>query len=152
MFEWLVDRYWRWRGRRNRAAQREWESAARARGLAPAYADLGGFLAVDRAGDVWCSETPDGWDAATRVAEPDVRFAAIGVAVGRHPELARLVPDRRPEDPTCPTCRGRGSPADLPPRLRDRILCQCGGLGWLPAELARTPQVPEPPDREPPAA
>jgi len=139
MFEWLADRFYRWRHDRRRG--RPWERGPRARGLFPAYADWGGGMAVDRAGEVWYAEEPAGWAARGVVAEPDIRFAALAVAVLRHPEIAHLAPVRTAGDPACPTCHGRGYPAQLPPKLRYWIVCQCGGLGWVPTALANRPRT-----------
>ena len=138
MFDWLAERFWQWRVERDRH-RRAWEGAARARGLYPAYCDMSGAgIAVDRGGEIWYSESPETWTNVERVAEPDVRFAALGVALARHPELAHLRPQRGPDDPVCPLCGGRGSPVQFPPRVRRSIVCQCGGLGWIPARLVST--------------
>jgi hypothetical protein len=137
MFEWLADKYWRWRCRQTRP--RAWERGPRAHGLFPAYSDWGGGMAVDRTGEIWYSEEPAAWTNPGIVEEPSIRFAALGVAVCRHPELADVRPVRQPaDDPVCPTCGGRGYPAQLPPRLRYFVVCPCGGLGWIPASLAAT--------------
>ena len=134
MLDWLADKYWRWYYRRSRA--RAWERGPRAHGVFPAYSDWGGGIAVDRRGEVWYSEQPSSWTNPAVVEDPAIRFAALGIAVGRHPELADVRPIRHANDPMCPTCRGRGYPAQLPPRLRYFVVCQCGGLGWVPAQLA----------------
>ena len=132
LFEWIADRYYRWKHGRRRARARAWETGPTARGLYPAYCDWVGGLAVDAAGEVWFSEGPAEWTAPMRVEEPEIRHAALGVAVGRHKAIAHLRPERGPNDPTCPTCKGKGYPAQLPPNQRYWILCQCGGLGWIP--------------------
>lgn len=132
MFEWLADTFWRWRY----SKPRPWERGPRAHGLFPAYSDWGGGMAVDRNGEIWYSEDPERWTNPGIVEEPSIRFAALGVAVCRHPELAGVRPARGPEHPTCPSCHGRGYPAQLPAKLRYFVVCQCGGLGWIPAALA----------------
>ena len=132
LFEWLADKFWRWRHSR----PRPWERGPRSHGLYPAYADWGAGMAVDRSGQVWYSENPDRWTNPALIEDPRIRFAALGVAVRRHPELAAVRPVRGPDDPVCPTCGGRGYPARLRPNLRYFFICQCGGLGWVPRELA----------------
>jgi len=96
-------------------------------------------MAVDRNGEIWYSEDPERWTNPGIVEEPSIRFAALGVAVCRHRELAHVRPVRNANDPTCPGCHGRGHPDQLPARLRYFVVCQCGGLGWIPAELASSP-------------
>jgi hypothetical protein len=96
-------------------------------------------MAVDRSGEIWYSEEPAAWTNPAIVEEPSIRFAALGVAVCRHPELAGVRPVQQQGDPTCPTCGGRGYPAQLPPHLRYFVVCPCGGLGWVPAALAQSP-------------
>ncbi len=132
MFAWMLDRYWRWKHGREWALGKPWERVPRTLGLYPAYSDWVGGFAVDQAGEIWFSDEPAIWKDPHRVAEPDIRFAVIGVAVRRHPELAQFMPVRGPDDRICPTCFGVGYPKQLPPKLRYRILCQCGGLGWIP--------------------
>ena len=136
MLDWLRDRYYRWKYGWPRPRPAAWEEAARRRGLFPAYADLGGGIALDRAGEVWYSEEPEVWSDPYVLDQPELRFAALGVALRRYPELAALAPRREATDPECPTCKGRGYAADLPPHLRYLILCECGGMGWLPARVA----------------
>ena len=134
MFEWLADRYWRWRDSRTRP--RPWERGPRAHGLFPAYSDWGAGMAVDRDGEIWYSEDPEPWTNPGIVDDPSIRFAALGVAVCRHPELSHVRPVRQASDPVCPTCDGRGYPAYLSPRVRYYVVCQCGGLGWVPVSLS----------------
>ena len=134
-FEWIADRFYRWKYGRYRARERAWEAGPKAHGLYPAYQDWIGGFAVDATGDVWLSESPAEWGEPVRVEEPQFRHAALGVAVRRHKAIAHLTPERGVNDPICPTCGGRGYPAQLPPQHRYWILCQCGGLGWIPEGL-----------------
>jgi len=43
------------------------------------------------------------------------------------------MPVRGPEDRTCPGCQGTGVVPNIPIEQRDKIICWCGGLGWVPA-------------------
>ena len=141
MFDWIADAFWRWQTERKR--WRGWEAGARAHGLFPAYHDFGGGIAVDREGEIWYSETPAAWTNVARVEQHEMRRAALGVAVRRHPELAHLWPARTAEDPPCPSCRGTGVPRGLPARTRHVMVCECGGMGWIAA--ARRPPGARPP-------
>ena len=151
MFDWLADRYWRWKISRDRR-HRSWEPGPRRHGLFPAYADWGGGAAVDRSGEVWYSESPAEWTDVRRVAEPELRHVALVLTANRYTQLAHLLPIRAPGDPVCPTCQGHGVPRQLPPKLRHQILCQCGGLGWIPVALlakseGESAAVPDQPSR-----
>src|SRR5262245_59487346 len=137
MFDWIYDRYYRWKHGWPKPRSAKWERAARDRGLFPAFADWGGGLALDRTGEVWRSEEPDQWLNPSVETDHQLRFAALGIAVRRYPALSYLTPRRGPDDPVCPTCEGRGYPAKLPPKLRYWIMCQCGGLGWIPRAVAQ---------------
>ena len=136
MFNWLRDKYWRWQAKRNRARRAPWERGPRSHGLFPAYADIGGGSAVDRDGEVWYSEEPMEWTDVRRVEDPALRHAILGVAVRRHPELAHIWPKRGANDLQCPGCGGTGVFGGLPVQVRHNIICQCGGLGWIPGDLA----------------
>ncbi len=145
LIDWIADRYWYWRHARPRGRERAWEAVPRARGLYPAYADWVGGFALDARGEVWFSESPAEWIAPERVKERAIRHAATGVAVRRYPELASLSPVRGPDDPICPTCKGAGRSMQLPPKLRYWIVCECGGLGWIPHESQSARSEPDAP-------
>jgi hypothetical protein len=69
----------------------------------------------------------------------DERLRNLGLFQGtkRHPDLAFLIP-RRPADAVdCPDCGGTGKltfPSGSE-HLSERILCSCGGVGWLPRNV-----------------
>ena len=52
----------------------------------------------------------------------------------KYPELSELVPSRPPDAEDCSHCNGTGiEPMNEKPGLdEERIVCYCGGLGWLP--------------------
>ena len=95
MFEWLVDRYWRWKHDWHHRRLLPWERTARSLGFYPAYADWSGGIALDRAGEVWRSEDTS-WGEPTRVFEAEIRFAAQGIALRRYPSWRRLCPKEVP--------------------------------------------------------
>jgi hypothetical protein len=45
--------------------------------------------------------------------------------------LSGLAPTRSDDDLTCPYCNGSGIVEDYP-GLESRLVCFCGGLGWIP--------------------
>jgi hypothetical protein len=56
----------------------------------------------------------------------------------RDPDLRFLVPPRPPDALECPVCKGTGR-LTFPEgheHLAERVVCSCGGLGWLPPSSA----------------
>ena len=72
------------------------------------------------------------------VEEERVRNTGLFQGSLRHPDLQSLVPLRPPDAVECPHCRGTGRPTlrDGDEHLADRVVCYCGGLGWIPATSA----------------
>ena len=126
----LVDWYWQWRSARDEARLRPWERRTWEAGLFPAYADWVGEFAVDADGHAWFVEHGGDWSARQPVEEIELQHVALAVAARRHAGARHLSPRRTPEDPTCASCGGVGR-MPLPPSARYKILCQCGGLGWI---------------------
>ena len=67
---------------------------------------------------------------------PEERLRNLGLFQGTrlHPDLQFLLPPRPPDATDCPDCRGTGK---LPfpessKHLADKVICSCGGIGWLP--------------------
>jgi hypothetical protein len=50
--------------------------------------------------------------------------------------LASLRPVRPADAVTCPTCHGTGQPRLASGEVLTNIVCQCGGLAWIPAAEA----------------
>lgn len=142
MIDWFADRFWRWWFAFWRWRGRPWERHLRGRGLYPAYADWCGAFAVDRQGVVWFSAYPDNWSEPEPVVDRAIHFAVLAVATRRHAAIAHLRPERTATDIDCPTCHGLGYPRQLKPRHRHWIICQCGGLGWVPRDMAAPPAFP----------
>ena len=68
------------------------------------------------------------------VQEERVRNIGLFQATKLHPELQFLLPPKPPDAIECPDCRGTGK-LKFPQgseHLADKLVCFCGGLGWLP--------------------
>ena len=53
----------------------------------------------------------------------------------RYPQLRRLIPLRPASARTCSGCQGTGKISGLPPNL-ENVICECGGIGWIPGDGA----------------
>lgn len=118
---------------------RTWMDDARERGVIPVMDWAWELLyGIDPDGRVVCSE-----DFATgevqEETDPYVRHVVFSQAAARFPELERFRPVRDPGDPSCVLCRGTGTQP-----LRPRMICRCGGAGWLPAALAESAWIATP--------
>jgi hypothetical protein len=99
--------------------------------LLPALLDMGGCLGLRPTGEVASFL----WEEPTTLRpETDLRIRNLAyyqVSL-KHPELALLVPRRPAGAVTCTYCAGSGRCSGLPAELADKIVCYCGGIGWLP--------------------
>lgn len=64
------------------------------------------------------------------------RLRNLGLFQGTklHPDLKFLLPPRPSDANDCPACRGTGKltfPDDVK-HLAEKVICSCGGIGWLP--------------------
>ena len=91
------------------------------------YGTIGHEAVLRPDGSVWLYHDQHGereewvWEQAT----PLERIAAFVIARRRIPELARLIPGRTEDAPTCKRCGGSGE-------FVSGVICpECGGLGWL---------------------
>jgi hypothetical protein len=104
--------------------------AARAYAL-PLFFDWTAFMALRLDGQVvWVPYDDEPFEIEVL---QDERLRNLGLFQGTklHPDLAFLIP-RRPADAIdCPDCRGTGKLT----HLSVRILCSCGGVGWLPRNV-----------------
>lgn len=66
------------------------------------------------------------------VADERLRNMALKQGSRKFAALEQLLPMRPADAKTCPMCNGTGSCDELPEQLRDRIVCWCGGMGWIP--------------------
>jgi hypothetical protein len=76
----------------------------------------------------------------------DDRERNLGLFQGsrRDPDLGFLVPPRPPDAVDCTDCKGTGRPA-FPKgyeHLAEKVVCSCGGLGWLPVSSASPARPP----------
>jgi hypothetical protein len=99
--------------------------------LLPAMLDMGGCLGLHPTGEVASFL----WDEPTTLRterDPRVRNLAYFQASLKYPALAPLVPPRPADVVVCSHCGGTGRCSGFPDELADKIVCYCGGLGWLP--------------------
>lgn len=110
-----------------------WQRTFEERGLLPVWADwVGGFGLTPEQNVVFIDHKGNG--EPETVEEQHLRHVTFFLASRKRPELAHLVPQRSPDDPTCPSCGGSGVYRGLDGRpAPDRAVCFCGGMGWLPA-------------------
>jgi len=102
--------------------------------LLPVYQDIGGTLALDAEGEVFCLGH-DEPGPPERERDDKWRLRAVVEAVFQFPELAHLKPARPQGAATCPACSGIGF------RLINDITYCCGdchGTGWLPCVGSRS--------------
>ena len=66
-------------------------------------------------------------------AERSSIHVALAIASRRYPALAPFCPQRPHDAVSCKSCDGHGRIPGAP----DNIICECGGLGWLPPGLER---------------
>lgn len=110
----------------------------------PAFEDWSAFSAITRDGEiVWVDR--DAPVSPRPISDPRHRRITVFAASNRFPTLASLRPARPATARTCADCRGTGrfsfgleqeairrsSRVDDVRELEDRIVCFCGGLGWL---------------------
>lgn len=104
-----------------------WREAAVGRRLLPVYSDWIVAYAIDEEGQLLYSEDVT-WRNPAPLTNARHRHIALAQAALLYPDLAYLRPERQPEDPTCPSCRGAGGLAQYP-----GLVCECGNIGWIPA-------------------
>ena len=117
-------------------------NGARLHRMLPLWEDWVGCIGLRRSGEIIFYT----WDEPSRLVpvgtggDHDRRmvFAARAQGARRFPSIAGLAPVRGPSARVCPGCGGTGKLRDLRgngefAELADRhLVCQCGGLGWVP--------------------
>jgi hypothetical protein len=103
----------------------DWKvEASRRTGGLPAYADMGGVIALTPAG-VFVSYNPES-RTASPVVEDLWQDVALASLVRQYPDLRTMLPERPPHASDCPHCSGSGWMMD------GRLFCRaCRGLGWV---------------------
>lgn len=92
----------------------------------PLYLDIGGCYSVRPSGEIISFE----WDTEDEVqveTRPLIRNLALCQGSKKYPELREFIPSKPVDAVECPQCRGKG---ELPAPL-NRVICSCGGVGWL---------------------
>jgi uncharacterized protein (TIGR02996 family) len=92
----------------------------------PVLFDIGGFSSVRLDGQV-VSVLWDEPESRWTEEDPRLRNMALCQGAKKYPELRLLIPPRPASSRECHHCMGTGVLRDLP-----RVICYCGGLGWLP--------------------
>lgn len=97
----------------------------------PLFRGLEGFFGISVSGEMFVFR----WD---RLDQPQpalprgTAYGALIVGSMRFPELSVLLPSHQETDEVCTKCEGTGSHPLSRERNDDRILCDCGGLGFTP--------------------
>ena len=97
----------------------------------PAFWDWSAFGGVRVDGEVvWVEYAAP--HAVTQVEDPVHRNTILHAAASAHPALGFLDPVQPPGAEGCPACGGSGLAWTDGVPQDDRLVCFCGGLGWLP--------------------
>jgi hypothetical protein len=71
------------------------------------------------------------WPGAKEFGDPVWAKIALTQGAQIYPELRALIPARPASAVTCEQCQGSGDPFTHNQSLRGKIICSCGGVGWL---------------------
>jgi hypothetical protein len=71
-------------------------------------------------------------------------YGAVMVGAEKYPALAGLVPSRAAGDGDCEHCQGTGEHPLKAETGDERVICECGGLGFLPSRLPEGDLAPAP--------
>ncbi len=114
---------------------REVQSLARREQLLPIYRDWTGFIGINSEGRLFFVDTEE--QSSPKVLDSPA-FAHVALAQSRvhFPALAPLVPRRAADSRDCPSCGGTGQVVIGGHAIAENVVCACGGLGWLPANVA----------------
>jgi hypothetical protein len=100
----------------------------------PLFFDWTGFMALRQDGQiVWVPYDDEPGDMEV-IGEERLRNLGLFRGTKLHPDLQFLLSTRPSDAIDCPDCQGTGKPL-LPEgskHLADKVLCSCGGIGWLP--------------------
>ncbi len=99
----------------------------------PMFLDFGGCYVIRPNGEIVSFI----WDEPYNLEsenDPRIRNLVLFQGAKKYPELSELVPSRPPDAEDCSHCNGTGI-EQMNEKLgfnEERIVCYCGGLGWLP--------------------
>lgn len=102
-------------------------------GVLPFAPDMSGFFGVDLQGNVLAV-------AYDNVCNPqpveDERVCNMVLFRGSkiYSDLSFLAPTKPEDARLCPTCSGTGIVPNVPSEIASKVVCYCGGLGWIPSE------------------
>jgi hypothetical protein len=106
--------------------------------LLPLYLDWTAFIGLAPTGELVLAEYEAPF--ATKNAEvaeagrwkAGIRHLAFAAGFIRYPHLTWLQPVRTSDAVVCTTCSGTGRPSFGGEPAPENVLCECGGMGWLP--------------------
>jgi uncharacterized protein (TIGR02996 family) len=108
---------------------RKW---ARHHSALPLTPDMGGCFCLRLDGEVisfiWDREEETRVERETRL-----RNRVLAVGSKKYPELRLFIPPRPVDAGECPSCEGKGVLMKLRADVREKVVCECGGLGWITA-------------------
>jgi hypothetical protein len=96
----------------------------------PLVMDLGGCIAIRPIGEMIMVK----WDKpqeTLNVTDPMLQAIALQQGSLKYPELKPIVPVRTPEVQECTECQGTGIHPITQHLGCERVVCACGGLGWI---------------------
>jgi hypothetical protein len=99
----------------------------------PLYVGWVAALGIRPDGSFVCWNHDQGGDVEA-LTDPFLKRMALCQGAKMYPELAALIPERPEGAAGCPFCKGTGEFAGTA-----KIVCACGGLGWLVPGEARGP-------------
>lgn len=97
--------------------------------LVPIEQTVDGWFCLLRSGHV--AHVGVGGAHVENIEAVDRTTALIGRLARQFPLATWFVP-RAAHAELCPSCNGAGAVPGLPENLRARVVCRCGGLGWVP--------------------
>lgn len=109
----------------------------------PLFRGMDGYCALALTGQVLEFEWPR-FDDPMPISPRRRAYGAIAIGARHYPELAPLLPTRQPEDADCEHCGGSGRHPLAIETSDERVLCECGGLGFLPSYFPDGEPAPAP--------
>jgi len=117
---------------------------ARTLDVLPLYPDWSAFIGLAPSGAlVWVDYDEPNNVQDAEIVERDrwkagIRHLAFSVGFMRYPDLTWLKPVRTPDCTTCTSCSGTGRTAINGKPAPENVVCECGGMGWIPGVVSLT--------------